>query len=485
MKNDTQLSNIIYEFFLMRFHFAYYGYGDTLPPIDTMCKEFSVAPETVKNALRTLRSEGYIDMHNGRLTKVVYRQTEIQRQEAVRTYFAARHAASIDLYESAGQILVPLLTQCLHRMAPEDLSRLEPYAERGKFGDVLAFFCSILQALNNPLAMNLFWETSFFVGLFFLDEDTDPDFHDSSASRIGMAEIISCCRGQDWLRLDDVLAEFKKTFFQRAAQYISQYKTDSVKQIPFTWRIYYGRPQVCYQLATRILHSIYIGDYSHVPYLPSYEKMAKEYAVSVSTIRRTVHVLNQLGVTVSVNGIGTRIFSTPGTGNTPVFESPAIRRNIALYYQAYEIIAYSCEYAFRPTLLALTSDQTESLIWQLKDNLQRCRCEFTYWHLLICISRHNPFPAIREIYSRIYSLFIWGYPLKFKLADTSEYDRENRKFTESILAELTAGNLDNCIAVFNCQIARLFPVLERFLAKYGVSQEELRIPPSARMPGDT
>ena len=485
MKIDTQLSNIIYEFFLMRFHFGYYNYGDTLPPIDMICKEFSIAPETVKNALRSLRSEGYIDMHNGRLTKVVYRQTGKQRQETVRSYFSAHYAALLDLYESAGQVFIPLLYQSLRRMAPDGLSRLEPYAERGKFGDVLAFFCDILQTLNNPLAMNLFWETSFFTGLFFLSEDTDQDFHDSSASRKGMKEILSCCRNQDWRSLDEVLATFKKTFFQRTSQYIGRFKTCGVEPVPFTWRIYYGRPQVCYQLATRILHSIYIGDYSHGAYLPSYEKMAKEYAVSVSTVRRTIHVLNQLGATVSVNGIGTRIFSTPGTGNVPVFDSPSIRRNFALFYQAYEIIAYSCEYAFRPALLALSAEETADLVRQLEDNLQRCRYEFTFWHLLICIARHNPSPAIREVYSRIYSLFIWGYPLKFKLADLSDYDRMNQKFTESILAALTAGNPESCIAVFNSQIAQLFPVLERFLAKHGISQEELRIPPSARLiPGD-
>lgn len=481
MKNDTQFSNLIYEFFLMRFQFDYYSYGDLLPPIDAICEEFCVAPETVKNAFRTLRSEGYIDMHRGRPTKVVHRQTPERRQEAIGRFFSARYAASIDLYQSVEQIFIPLLLRCLRHISPDDIPTLEQYAERGKFDDVLYFFCHILQKMDNPLSMNLFWETSFFIGLLFLGPDADQEFHDSSTSRKGMAEIISCCREQDWQRLDDVLMAFQKTFFRRAARYIGQYQVSGSEQIPFTWRIYYGRPQICYQLATRMMHRIYMGDYYDKSYLPSYENMAKEYAVSVSTMRRTIHVLNQLGVTTSINGVGTRIFSRPGTGNSPVFDSPALRRNYAYFYQAYEIVAYSCEYAFRPALLALSAFEIKDLIGQIEENLHRCHCEFTFWHLLICIAEHNPSQSIREIYSVIYSLFIWGYPLKSKLVDTSDFDRANQIFTESILAELNDRNFENCIAVFNRQIEHLFPVLEDFLVEQGLRQEELRISPSARL----
>ena len=50
-------------------HFQYYQYGDTLPSIDTLCREFSVSAQTVTTALQRLREEGYIDMHNGETDK--------------------------------------------------------------------------------------------------------------------------------------------------------------------------------------------------------------------------------------------------------------------------------------------------------------------------------------------------------------------------------------------------------------------------------
>lgn len=54
MEQGQQFSHLIYEYFCLRFHFGYYRFGDFLPPVNTFCQEFCVAPETVKNALRRL-----------------------------------------------------------------------------------------------------------------------------------------------------------------------------------------------------------------------------------------------------------------------------------------------------------------------------------------------------------------------------------------------------------------------------------------------
>lgn len=481
LDNITQFSNIIYEFFYMRFKFGYYRYGETLPPIDTICREFSVAPETVKNAFRTLRSEGYIDMHGGRLTKALYEEEEETRQDTIHQYFSARYEASTDLYESVGQVFAPILLRGLRQITPDDITLLRQYARQASYSDVLYFLCCILQKFNNPLIMNLFWETAFFVGLFFLRVDAEEEFHDRTGSHAAMENIISCCEEQDWTGLYEALIRFQDTFSRPTLQYLRRYQNTDTRQLPFIWRVYYGRPQICYRLATHVLHSIYIGEYRGQAYLPSYETMAKRYGVSVSTIRRTVNVLNQLGVAESVNGIGTRVFSTPGTGCAPALNSPPIRRNLALFFQAYEMIVYTCECAFGPSLDSLPSGHTEELAGLLEDNLQTNRCEFTFWHLLMCIAIHNPSPGIREIYSKIYSLFLWGYALNAEISDPAEYERLNRNFTETILSALNSRDHEACVATFNRQIEKMSLMLKQYLTEHGISQEELRIPPSARL----
>ena len=50
MRNAPQFSNLIYDFFSLRIQFGYYRRGDTLPTIDTLCRQFSVSAQTVKTA---------------------------------------------------------------------------------------------------------------------------------------------------------------------------------------------------------------------------------------------------------------------------------------------------------------------------------------------------------------------------------------------------------------------------------------------------
>ena len=163
MKTKLRVHNLIYQYFLLRMHFQYYQYGDTLPSIDTLCREFSVSAQTVTTALQRLREEGYIDMHNGRQTKVLFRQTGEEYEAFIRGFFSERLDASSDLTRTTQMICLPLMTEGFMRMDHRDLAYIAPFAKRSGADDVLYLFCYALQKLDNPLAMNLFWETSLFL----------------------------------------------------------------------------------------------------------------------------------------------------------------------------------------------------------------------------------------------------------------------------------------------------------------------------------
>ena len=66
MKNDQGFANLIYEYFVVRFHFQYYKYGDTLPTIEALCRQYSVSSLTIKSAFKRLEEEGYISRSHGR-----------------------------------------------------------------------------------------------------------------------------------------------------------------------------------------------------------------------------------------------------------------------------------------------------------------------------------------------------------------------------------------------------------------------------------
>ena len=483
MKTKLRVHNLIYQYFLLRIHFQYYQYGDTLPSIDTLCRAFSVSAQTVTTALQQLRAVGYIDMHNGRQTKVLFRQTEEEYKAFTRRFFSERLTAASDLARTSQIICAPLMTEGFMRMDDKDLAYISPFADRSGADDVLYLFCYALQKLDNPLAMNLFWETSLFLGLMFVSESKEPSMRKNLNIQEQLGNIISLCRAGNREQLNEALLHFQKSSVEKAFKSIrhSLAPITEADAVPFVWRIYWERPQICYGLTMRILHGIYLGEYRDMEYLPSYEEMSRKYNVSVSTVRRTIHILNQTGAAVSVNGVGTRIFPAGKRCSLPDFQSPAIRRNLSLFLQSFEIIAFSCEEAIRSTLLSLTREQYSGLVCEIERYRDSGCHDFTLWLLLICVAVHSPLYGVREIYSRLYGLFLWGYPLKASLPDDFRRDDTIRQFSDIILLCLRDNKPDQCGAAVREMITRQFPAVEGYLLSHGITVEELRMSPSIRL----
>ena len=59
--------------------------------------------------------------------------------------------------------------------------------------------------------------------------------------------------------------------------------------------------------------------------------MAEEYQVSVSTVRRTIKLLNQMGAVRTINGKGTKVLGLGEPCNILDLDNPAIRRNLAFF----------------------------------------------------------------------------------------------------------------------------------------------------------
>ena len=312
MVNDNQYSNLIYEYFLVRFHSLYYKYGNTLPSIDILCREFNVSAQTVKAALRRLRAEGYISMHNGTVTTVTFQQTRQGAVDFILNYFSERWADYYDLYSSAELVFIPMLVEGLKRMDEEDLALLSHLEERAEADDLVHFYCCVLQKIENPLALNLFWETTLYQGFPFARLEPQPIHFDTGLVRRRLKVLMSRVYDKDWKGVQAALLEYQQSDIHAIQKALGPYIRPLPKesQIPFVWRVYHNRPQICYNLASQILHDIYLGEFREVQYLPSYEKLAEKYGVSVSTLRRTIAMLSQAGACRTINVKGFLLYTS-------------------------------------------------------------------------------------------------------------------------------------------------------------------------------
>lgn len=483
MHNDQYFSNLIYEYFLFRIQFQYYKYGDILPPIDILCGEFNVAPLTVSAALRRLRKEGYISMRNGQSTKVICHQDDQSRDALFISYYSKRWHAFQDLYFSSELLLIPMEIEGMRRMTEEDLADIEEFADRADADDLLHFFACTLQKTENPLALNLFWEITLFLGFPFTKESSVQTCYNSDTVRERLQRLVGLIKNKAWEVLEDTLISYQRSDVNTVIETMSKFvqSVPDEEKIPFSWRIYRERPQICYNLASLLLHEIYMGEYRHEQYLPSYEKMAVKYHVSVSTMRRTIHVVNQIGAVQTINGKGTRIYSLGEHCAAPNFESPAVRRNLAFYLQSFEMLVYSCEGVTKHLLSLSSSEDNHKLIHELEHDLETNLSEISIWHYLIHVSRYSRLEGIREIYRRIYSLFLWGYPLRASHGWPERLDPIYIHFTEEMILFLKANDADGCARTVKELLMKIFPPAQKHLFSHGFTRKELRLTPSIRL----
>lgn len=481
MNSKQEYSNLIYEYFLARFHFQYYKQGDTLPAVSTLYQQFGVAEQTVKAALKRLRSEGYLAMHNGMNTRVLFSQTPQEAHQFAARFFTDRWSGILDLVKTSELFMNPFLENGLQHLDNSDLAHLSQVASGSHTNSLLYIFYFVLQKSGNPLVMNLFWEMSLYTGLPFI-----RDLNTESYMKTLERDLAALCAAPEdplcWEQLNHTLLTFFETYSKKIAKHLNLPLQLAPQKdcIPFAWRIYRQQPQVCYSLASHILHDIYLGNCQGKEFLPSYQQMADQYQVSVSTVRRTISQLKHVGAVRPMNGRGIRIVSAYSPGNSPDFSDAAVQRNLAFYYQAFELIIYSCEKAAQSALHSLSDVEWAKLLLQLEEYRSSGRCGLTLCYLLRFLAIHSPLHGVQEIYGNIYGLFLFGYSLKFLYEDTTKLEEAEIQFTDSLIRHLREHRAADCGNIIRSFIYQQFPNTEQFLIQCGIQPREMRMSQSLR-----
>ena len=457
--------------------------GDCLPTVDVFCRQFNVSVHTIWAALRRLRGDGYIDMKNGRMTRVIYKQTEQERRDFIIDYFSCRWSAYIDIYQATELMYVPFLIEGFRRMNGQEIAYIAGLSEDADVDGLILFYSFTLQKIENPLLMNLFWETSLFLGYPFAESGFRPYGFDPETGRQQLKQIVILVKEGSWVTLRNTLIQQQRGIISKLIENLEP----QVRMVPkegqtaFIWRVYNGHPQVCFDLASRLLHEMYMGEYSKTEFLPSYEKLAEKWGVSVSTARRTVSMLNQAGATQSINGKGTLILEVGKGGRQPDFTSPVLRRSISCLVQALELLRYTCEEVSRHFFQHLLPEERAELTERFEEYQSSGRCRFSIHTYLYFIAKYSRIQAIRQIYGTIYGLLLWGYPLKVSSEAEAKMIEMETCFTASMIRFMKDNDAERCAATVREYIREQLPAGIKYLAQHGIAEEDLRIPAPIRL----
>ena len=406
---EREKYNLIYDYYKCHILFGQLQQGDLLPTIEQIGNTYQVAPQTVRNALKKLQRDGLIFVSPGRHTEVIYKTTPSEALRYTQNYYLARKDEIDVVYHIAALLLTPFFYAGCQRLTDDDLMQiLNVCREKGSNIVSISMFCCeiMLRAVNNQLINSLFADVvSFFQFpcMASFSEESSAEYQEyynltvsscEALDRTGLFQAFSGFQALTQATLLEFIAEAAKT-------------TPKPEQISFHWQTYRDRPQHCHTLAARMIYGIISGKYWEGEMLPSYENLALELSVSVSTVRRTVSLLRDMGVIHSMNGVGNRIeFSSP---NFERLQRPTIQKNIAMARESAEILLVVVKNVVEREFSKLTNEHIQEMKKILAEKKNCCVLDVAIL-LMDYLMVIYPLSSFFETFGKLSGFLLLSYP---------------------------------------------------------------------------
>lgn len=433
---------LVFEYYETSILFGYYAYGDKLPSIMKMSRKFNMAPDTVRSAIDLLQKKGYVETSAKKTAKVIYRSNDESVQKLAKTYLASHKAGFIDLFKSQPLIFDQLINNAIQNIDEDTelvLESLLAEAPEDPFRIPILFYFYLLRSFQNDLILNLYWEMVRYTRFAYLrsnDEET--------------ADLKNCLKDAH-LRTLEALKErnpdkISKSFLTTSEDIVpwvkkgnNFYDLKAAEQIPFQWNIYRQRPQICYSLTSYLIKEIANEHYHPKSFLPSLTKFSEDYDISISTARRTMKNLNDLGLTESIHGKGTCVRKAMGKIN---FENSEILVGLHYYLDSLQILTLTIREVFLFTLRSSDQQSVKTLLQEFRQLLDQGKSYYAFNHGLQFISKNCPLASVREIYLKLDDLLIWGYPYARLRQKNRSLNEAYRSIIQNAAEDLRTGDLE-------------------------------------------
>ena len=416
--DDYRLYNIAYKHLLYSIHFGVYPSGSSLPPVRELCKSFGVSRSTIRSALKMLEEEQYISRTQGRSAIVTYTaQTDVCRDQYL-TYCQSTKEALLDLSSILWLIWPEIMLQGLKLCGERELDELAEIAgnmaESAEY-PYLEFNYHIIRQLGNPLLLNLYLSTVLFghCSPTQLGDDVYRQ-HCMAYLRETNNKILVLRRAGNYGELKTLLTRHYHRRIETMERFYDSVPTPGIPAEPilYRWNYYTERPSVGFDLSMKLLREIY-ASYHPMDYLPSVAALSKLYGLPVITVRRAVQILNDIGVTESMNGKGTRVIVGSNT-TVPVsrLSTPNMKKVLLPYLQSVQVILLICKDVAQAVFPSLPDSAVEASADLLREILASGDYSPAFGAAFELLLVHVTPPALREILGGLMHFQYLGYPLK-------------------------------------------------------------------------
>ena len=418
--SDKLIYNLVYDYYETRILMGVCRYGENLPSIPKIRETFRMAPRTVRAALTRLEENGYIEITARKPARVIYQANAEQLRENAAMYFVPRRAGLID-FCGAGLLLVePVWLYAQNSLDKDSWERLKKRMSEEWMMDLSVstrLHLHVFYELQNKLFLNFYWELLRYIRFPYLSRRDMHQERDRELLTDGKENE------SEFMRItfeDDFNASMRK-LLEFCADAEGEYGLKEREPIPFCWNIYWQRPQLCYTLVSRIIVKIMNGTYPVGSSLPSLAQMAKQLNVSYRTLRRTLSILDSLGVISSHQGKVAKVCLEVGTVD---FERTEVKEGLRLYRDSLQFMALTVRPVLLYTLQNVEQEQRDLLADGLETIYRQDACYLCFKLVGDFIITNCPLATVRECYRVLSEFIVWGYPFVLRRAERPNLQEE-------------------------------------------------------------
>ena len=471
MKEQLGINQIIYIIVKTQIEVGTYVFGEHLPPIEDMSNLLYVSVDTIRHAYHQLQKEGYITLSKSIGTIVSVHYTDEEIEQHIQIFFSERKDTMLDICHSMPILLSGIQLAAWQNLPPEHLAELEDSIKKNKIlhtYQAILYLQLVYSALKNDLLMGLIRKLNIIYMIPFLCLKDYENYVDGTFRSVPAK--IECYRQSDWTALQ---AELDIGMHACTLSITDFYATrisvpTPEKQITFAWSSYKKASQVCYSVAFEILIMIVQGNYPLGSFLPSLKRLAMEKQVSVSTIRHSVALLNDLGIVKTINGVGTQILSMDHSAEHCNWSSTTVQKRFLDYEQSLQLIALSCRAAAAHTISAIDAESKAKWLEQLYLFERLGKLDLVFTFTMTMISKFSPYQTIRTVYAELNRQCIWGVPLRGSMGSQQTVNDFYAPYHHAMVSCLEQSDAEGYAAKLEELADYSSKVLTKQLARLGI-----------------
>lgn len=485
MNNKRTLFDYLYQNLRKQITTGQFDYGSSLPSMSQICEIYHVGIRTVKDVLHVLKEEGLIRTQERKPAVVIYRWPENGAASSCVPYILRCRTAIADAYRTL-EIIMPLLLS--FSVSVCDVRSMEHYAyalsyskktnSKNGWRTVNYLLHDVLHASGNLLFHELYSSLRVYAHVPFFVEYRSPadkpNLQNARRYLSAITQVLEKSDSQNSKRcFQDIYHEITDYILCLLEEFSENYpNVPDDPDVSYVWHAERGRDHYYTQIARDLINKIGTGLYPSGSYLPPEAKLAEQYGVSVSTIRKALSILNQLGFGQTLNAKGTLVIMQDDQATFHCMKDKTFRHDTLLYLSGLQLMAL----LIGPAALLVFDRFTAEDLNALQSHFEEQQA-IPLKEIFFCIMKYLDLHPYRVILKEINKLLLWGYYFSFYSGKSNSTNQLNLISLKAFHC-LQAGDAAGFATGLSACYCHILTVVRDFLIKCGLPEAvSIRTPP--------